>query len=131
MLVLVDTCIWSEALRRKKIYNFEIVNNLKSLIDNNLAVITGSIRQEILSGIKDTKQFIELKRNLAFFRDLIPETKTHEYAAQIFNECKANGIQGSSIDFLICALSIEHKIPIFTTDKDFMRYKKVVNIELY
>ena len=41
------------------------------------------------------------------------------------------GIQGSQIDFLICSVSVGNEVPIFTTDKDFLSYKKRLPIALY
>ena len=51
--VLVDTCIWSLALRGKTPRVREVTNELALLIKNNRAKIIGSIRQEILSGYSD------------------------------------------------------------------------------
>ena len=55
----------------------------------------------------------------------------YEKAAELFNTCRRNGIQGSQIDFLICAAALNNKISIFTTDKDFENYKKFINIKLH
>ncbi len=43
--VIVDTCIWSLALRRKTLKNQKIIEELTSLIKENRATIIGSIRQ--------------------------------------------------------------------------------------
>jgi predicted nucleic acid-binding protein len=61
MKIIVDTSIWSLALRRKKKQSFSEVKILESLIDNQRICMLGPIRQEILSGIKDSKQFLQLK----------------------------------------------------------------------
>ena len=37
-------------------------------------------------------------------------------AGQFFNTCRANGVQGSNTDFLICAASVNHDLPILTLD---------------
>ena len=61
MKVLIDTPIWSYALRsRKKEYQSEI-EQLESLIKDQRALIIGLIRQEVLSGYSDFKKFITLK----------------------------------------------------------------------
>lgn len=58
--VLVDTCIWSEVLRRKA-PNPVIGENLAKLLRGLRAVLIGPVRQEILSGISDDEKFIKLK----------------------------------------------------------------------
>jgi predicted nucleic acid-binding protein len=44
----------------------------------------------------------------------------YERAAHVFNACRRKGIQGSNIDFLICAVAHRHAMPIFTLDRDFI-----------
>ncbi len=61
MKVLVDTPIWSYALRTpNKDYQNEI-DQLVSLIRDKRAFIIGPIRQEILSGYSDLRKFKKLK----------------------------------------------------------------------
>jgi hypothetical protein len=54
-----------------------------------------------------------------------------EKAAEVFNTCRANGVQGSNTDFLICAVSINHQLPIFSVDNDFLSYQKYLPVLLY
>ena len=104
MNVLVDTSIWSLALRRSKIVvNVEMIE-LRRLIDDFEAAIIGPIRQELLSGIRDMKQFVFLRERLAAFPDLALKTADFEQAASYFNHCRVKGVQGSNTDFLICAV---------------------------
>ena len=130
MRVLVDTSIWSLALRRNKRQATSEVKFLESLIDNRRICIIGPIRQEILSGVKDKKQFAGLKNILASFDDLPVVTKDYELAAEYFNTCRNKGIQGSNTDFLICAVSYRNRFPIFTTDKDFETFSRHIPITL-
>ncbi|MBE7411554.1 MAG: PIN domain-containing protein [Leptospiraceae bacterium] len=131
MKVLVDTSIWSQALRKNASSEDEILNELKELIKELRIVIIGPIRQEILSGLSDTNKYDQLKERLSFFDDLPLDTEYFEYAAQLSNTCRIKGIQGSHTDFLICSVAIKNGIPIYTLDKDFANYKKYIDIELY
>jgi predicted nucleic acid-binding protein len=131
MKVLVDTCIWSLALRRSKNPDADIVNEFANLIREVKVQMIGPVRQELLSGVKSNKQFKELKNYLQAFSDLPLETQDHELAAECFNINKEKGIQGSNTDFLICSLSIRYQMPIFTTDGDFLQFKRHVPIFLY
>ena len=131
MKVLVDTCIWSLALRRDPNDKDSLVFTLKELINDVRVQMIGPIRQEILSGIKSKNQFKQLKSYLSAFPDLPLQTKDYELAAEYFNINRQKGIQGSNTDFLICALSSRYQIPIFTSDKDFISYNKNVPIVLF
>jgi predicted nucleic acid-binding protein len=130
MKIIVDTSIWSLALRRKKKQSFSEVKILESLIDNQRICMLGPIRQEILSGIRDNKQFVQLKDILSAFDDFSITTKDYEKAAEFFNLCRSKGIQGSNTDYLICAVSSNNRFPIFTSDKDFEIYSKHLLITL-
>jgi len=129
MKVLVDTCIWSAVLRHKK-PDSVLTNKMKDLIDDGLVTIVGPIRQELLSGVHNLKQFNHLKEILSAFEDIPLKTKHFVTAAEFSNTCRAKGIQGSTIDFLICAIAHLENLIIFTTDKDFEHYKKHLSIQL-
>jgi len=129
--VLVDTPIWSYALRtRNNKYHYEI-NQLTSLIRDQRALIIGPIRQEILSGYSDLRKFRKLKEKLSHFENTPIQDIDYEFAAELCNQCRKKGIQGSHIDFLICAVAKRIDVPIFTTDMDFPRYQKIISIKLY
>ncbi len=131
MNVLVDTSIWSLALRRGAVGNHTFVQELSELIQELRVRIIGPIRQELLSGIKSEAQFEELRSYLAAFPDLPLETKDFEKAAEFFNLCREKGIQGSNTDFLICSVAFRNKLEIFTADNDFLAFKKYLSVNLY
>ena len=130
MKVLVDTCIWSQVLRHRY-PNQEITSKLKDLIADGRISIIDPIRQEILSGISDDKQFRQLENQLAFFED-VPIVPEHFIkAAKFCNICRRSGIQGSSTDFLICAVASVENLYIYTSDQDFDNYTNCLAINLY
>jgi len=131
MKVIVDTCIWSLALRRDHDINDPLVIELKELIKEVRIQMMGPIRQEILSGLKSKRQFEELKEYLTAFPDLYLQSLDFELAAEFFNTNRQKGIQGSNTDFLICAVSYKYQMPIFTIDDDFKLYMTNVPIALY
>jgi hypothetical protein len=51
-------------------------------------------------------------------------------AAEFSNTCRKKGVQGSTIDFLICAVASLENIAILTTDKDFSNFRKYLPIRL-
>ena len=131
MKVLVDTSIWSLALRRGTGRGSDLVKELRSLIGDNRVQMIGPIRQEILSGIRDEGQFRTLEAHLSAFPDLPVTSADYVTAARFFNLCRKKGIQGSNTDFLICAVAVRYRLAIFTTDKDFTRYAKHLPIVLH
>ena len=131
MRILVDTCIWSQVLRRSNTPESEVVRELKELIQEVRAQLIGPIRQELLSGIKSEKQFHLLRDHLRAFEDIDLMTEDYETAAEYFNTARQKGIQGSNTDFLICAVAIHRDMAIFTTDKDFEYFKTILPIELH
>ena len=131
MKIIVDTCVWSLALRRGTTSEPEIVQALTQLIEEFRVQLIGPIRQELLSGIKLKKQFNDLKQYLSAFPDIPLESQDFEKAAEFFNLCRNAGIQGSNTDFLICAVAFHRDFEIFTTDKDFINYQKHLPIKLY
>jgi predicted nucleic acid-binding protein len=135
MQVIVDTSVWSLVLRRSTMpadaAQQAAVAGLKDLIADARAMLIGPVRQELLCGIKNPVQYERLRSALAAFPDEVLTTQDYERAAQLFNTCKAQGVQGSNTDFLICAVALERKLPIFSSDQDFMHFQKCVPLELY
>lgn len=131
MKIIVDTCIWSLALRRSEfLQENKNVNQLKEFIFEKRVEMMGAIRQELLSGISHPQQFEKLKTYLHAFTDLVLIEQDYELAAQFFNDCKIKGIQGSNTDFLICATASRRNMAIFTHDKDFLLFSKILPIQL-
>ncbi|HDH01415.1 MAG TPA: PIN domain-containing protein [Nitrospirae bacterium] len=130
MKVLVDTCIWSRVLRHKK-PDIDLSEKLQDLIRDGRVLMIGPVLQELLSGISDPSQFKQLREKLSCFDDLPLLSDYFVKAAEFSNLCRKKGVQGSTTDFLICAISSLRKLQIYTDDKDFLNYKKHLPIHLY
>lgn len=131
MKVLVDTPIWSLALRRQTLVSVSEAQELNELIQEARIVLIGPIRQEILSRIRSQEQFVTLKSHLRAFQDFALDSEDYELAAEYFNLLRSKGIQGSNTDFLLCAVAKRHELSIFTTDQDFVHFKKHLPIILH
>jgi len=103
---------------------------MKDLIESDRVAMIGPIRQELLSGISDFAQFKKLQSMLSAFEDLVLRTEYYEKAAEFSNICRKAGVQGSSFDFLICAVAAKEAWPIFTTDRDFNIYRHHLPIRI-
>jgi predicted nucleic acid-binding protein len=135
MSVVIDTIIWSLALRRHSgslnLYEQQVVREFAALVRAGRALLIGVIRQEVLSGIRRQSQFALLRDYLRDFVDEPVSMGDHERAAEHYNTCQSHGIQGSHIDFLICAVAERLGAPIFSLDADFTRYARHLPITLH
>ncbi len=135
MNALVDTTIWSLALRRKQddlnVAEQTVVTELNDLVKEGRARIIGPIRQELLSGIRNVMQYEKIRTSLRAFRDEAIDTSDYEAAAKANNECRARGVGVTAVDILICAVAARREWTIFSSDPDFERYAKVLPITLH
>jgi len=132
MKILVDTSVWSLALRRQTgVVNPEAIA-LKTIIEQGediyLLVI---ILQEVLQGIRNPKDFSVLKDYLEAF--LLIELLREDYikAAELRNHLMKKGTQVSTIDALIASTAISYGCYLFTTDKDFEHIAQYSKLKLY
>ena len=132
MKVLVDTPIWSLALRRQSASGNECTTaELASLIQDGRVAMIGPVRQELLSGVRERAHFERLREHLRTFSDVEITRDDYEEAASFFNRCRAKGVQGSNTDFLICAIAARNEFSIFTTDEDFGHFAELLPIVLH
>jgi len=131
MNVLVDTSVWSLALRRDRPAENALVGEFAELIDEQRVVMIGPVRQELLSGIRNAAQFDRLREHLQAFPDLALTVADFERAAEFFNLCRSQGVQGSNTDFLICAVAANRKLAILTADQDFVLFAEHLPINLH
>ena len=133
--VLVDTPVWSLALRRKtgdlNEREKRTTAALGELIRDGRAQLVGVVRQEVLSGIREEEPFRKLRNYLRAFDEPQVEMSDYEEAAEMHNQCRGRGVAGSAIDFLICAAARRRNWQVFTMDADFHRYSKVLGLRLY
>ena len=130
MNVLVDTSVWSLALRRARRIDDAVPRELAELIQEGRVTIIGPVRQELLSGIKSRPQFEQLREHLRAFPDLELDSVDYEDAAAAYNRCRERGIQGSNTDFVICAVALRRDLAIFTTDGDFKLFARALRFQL-
>jgi predicted nucleic acid-binding protein len=135
MNVLVDTCVWSLALRRRRSGLSEqerlLSLELTDLIRDNRILMTGPVRQELLASVRTEPEFQRLRERLAAFPDETPLSVDYDDAAHCHLVCRKGGVAGSPVDFLLCAISIRCGASILTTDQDFERYAQHLPVKLH
>jgi len=129
--VLVDTSVWSLGLRRRNRIESAEVSRLEELVAEGRVEMIGAIRQEILSGVREARQFQRLKEALRPFPDVRLRTADHEEAARICNTCLSYGISTGSIDCLIAAVSMRRGWELLTTDLDFGHMASCIDLRLH
>ncbi|HKE26116.1 MAG TPA: PIN domain-containing protein [Bryobacteraceae bacterium] len=121
MKLLVDTSVWSLALRRRDAACLspdeqKLKAELTQAIQDGRVAMIGLIRQELLSGIKEQAQFAKIKSALAPFVDERIDTADHEHAARLYNECGSQGFEVGPVDMLICAVAMRRNWQVLSND---------------
>ena len=132
MRIIVDTSIWSLALRRHSPIQNPESEALRKIIQGGEDIyLIGIILQEILQGIKKPEDFTNLKKYLDAFSLL--EIKREDYieAAELKNHLSRKGVQVSTIDVLIAAAAIVNDCCLYTNDRDFDHIAKHSQLKLF
>ncbi|WP_179873120.1 type II toxin-antitoxin system VapC family toxin [Microcella indica] len=119
MTVLVDTSVWSLALRRDRPTNSPAVAGLRTALESDLVVTTGLIVQELLQGFLPERTQSEIRRRFRALPAMQPTRDDHIAAAELRNSCRRAGVQLGTIDALIAQLCITHDLELLSTDRDF------------
>ena len=120
MTILVDTSVWSLALRRSVVATEPAVLALKdALAGNDVVVTTGLVLQELLQGFAGPKAKAEIIERFAALPLLQPDREDHVAAAELRNQCRRAGVQVGTVDALLAQLCIRHDLILLSTDNDF------------
>jgi len=120
MMLLVDTSVWSLALRRDiAATQPEVWHLQQALLGEQTVVTTGLVLQELLQGFSGPKargQIIDCFSSLPLVQ---PDRQDHVDAAALRTKCRQGGVQIGTIDALLAQLCIRHQLTLLTTDPDF------------
>lgn len=131
MRVLVDTSVWSLALRKRGPTDHPAVAKLIALLDAGEDVyLLGIILQELLQGFRDERTHRRLSSRLAPFALLPLERHHYGAAARLRVRCLMRGVTSSTIDALIASAAIEHRCWLLTADSDFSHIARVSSLKL-
>ena len=125
MTILVDTSVWSLALRRDADATEPEVQALKNALqDDEVIVTTGLVLQELLQGFAGPKAQAQIVERFAALPLIQPDREDHMAAAGLRNTCRRAGIQLGTIDAVLAQLCVRHELTLLTTDKDFLAAAK-------
>ena len=118
--VLVDTSVWSLALRRDTPPDIKETQILaRCLGRQDVLFTTGIILQELLQGFRGPKQRERLIEHFSSLPLIVPDLSDYIAAATLQTTCRGKGIQIGTIDALLAQLAIGHDLEFLTTDHDF------------
>lgn len=121
MTLLVDTSVWSLALRRDvPTQEPEVHALIEALNGSDVVVTTGLVLQELLQGFSGPKAASAIVERFSALALVQPNRDDHIAAAEIRNSCRRAGVQLGTVDALIAQLCIGNDLTLLTTDQDFL-----------
>jgi len=132
MGLLVDTSVWSTALRRDAPASVPEVTELKRALEaGDTLYVTGLIIQELLQGLTKPKAHRQIIDHFKALPLLVPDREDHIQAAALRSKCRGRGLQAGAIDALLAQLCIRHRLTMLSTDHDFRHISKVVRLSVW
>jgi len=123
--VLVDTSVWSLALRRDVPADVPETRTLTRCLERqDVLFTTGIIVQELLQGFRGPKHRERLIEHFSSLPLIVPDLEDYIAAAELQSTCRRKGIQIGTIDALLAQLAIGHDLQFLTGDRDFTRISR-------
>jgi predicted nucleic acid-binding protein len=113
---LVDTSVWVEVFARPARLRLEQEVPLDDV------VIAFPIVQEVLQGFRDERAFRIARDSILAFQIVEPEMRADLFieAAQLYRTARRAGFTvRSSVDCLIAACAVRHRVGVLHLDRDF------------
>lgn len=123
---LVDTSVWVEVFARPTRIRLEDEVPLDEVV-SALPIV-----QEVLQGIRDEGAFRVARDSMLAFQIVEPEMRADLFieAAQLFRTARRAGFTvRSSIDCLIAACAVRHRVGVLHIDRDFDALARIAPLE--
>lgn len=127
-MILVDSSVWIDFFSSSP---GRAGAELRRMIEEaEPFALTGIVVAEVLQGL--TRDAKRIEQYLAQWEMLEPRGfETYREAAGICRAARAKGITPTTIDTVIAAIALEHKVSVFTLDQDFSRIARITRLALY
>jgi predicted nucleic acid-binding protein len=122
MTLLVDTSVWSLALRRDGVHESDEVRALHE---------AGLVLQELLQGFNGPKAKEAIIERFGALPLIQPDRQDHVAAAEVRNACRRGGVQIGTIDALLIQLCGRYEMTLLSSDKDFANAARHVPFRLW
>jgi predicted nucleic acid-binding protein len=130
--LLVDTSVWSLALRRGPPVREPAVGMLIQALDSGETVLTtGLVLQELLQGFTGPKSRDRIVERFSALPLIAPDREDHIRAATLRNQCRRAGVQIGTIDALLAQLCLRHDLIMLTADRDFRGIAKHLRLKVW
>jgi len=130
--LLVDTSVWSLALRRDtQTQGPEVQALIDALSGDGVVVTMGLVVQELLQGFSDPKAASAIVERFSALALIHPERDDYVAAAEIRNACRRGGIQIGTVDALIAQVCISNDLTLLSTDHDFSHAAKHCRLRVW
>jgi len=132
MMLLVDTSVWSLALRRDIVAALPEVRHLEqALLGGQTIVTTGLVFQELLQGFSGPKARAQIIDRFSALPLVQPDRQDHVDAAALRTTCRRGGVQIGTIDALLAQLCIRNRLTLLTTDQDFVHAARHCRLQIW
>ena len=127
-MTLVDSSVWIDYLSASP--GPAGAELRRMIIEAEPVALTGIIVSEVLQGL--TREIEEVERFLALWDVLEPSgLSTYRAAAALYRLGRARGISLTTVDSVIAAIALEHAVPVFSLDGDFVRISNFTGLRLH
>jgi predicted nucleic acid-binding protein len=132
MMLLIDTSVWSLALRRDVVAaQPEVLYLQQALLGSQALVTTGLVLQELLQGFSGPKARAQIIDRFSSLPLVQPDRQDHVDAAALRTTCRRGGVQIGTIDALLAQLCIRHHLTLLTTDQDFVHAARHCRLRIW
>lgn len=130
-MVLIDTSAFIEFLNHT---GSPFDREIERLIVNDEDVaIADIVLTEILQGIRDDKEYEEIKTSLLSFPIYsLRNNDSYITAAELYRKCRKKGITiRTTVDLLIAQIAIENDLLLLHNDNDFDSIARISSLKVY
>jgi len=117
-LVLVDTSVWIESVRRPK---SAVADELRMLLEKDEAATTEVVVAEVLQGARTEKDFADWSDRMDAPHFFPSSLELWRKAAQMAFELRIKGLTTPLADLVIAAVALENDLSLYSVDDHFSR----------
>lgn len=127
-MVLVDSCIWIEALRREG--DLAVKCAVEGLLEEYEATFCSPVRLEVLGGARPSEREA-LEARFSIIPYLRATEEDYSEATRFAWLLAKKGIRVPWFDLLIAAIGFRVQVRIYSIDKHFVEMKEHLGLQLY
>ena len=117
-MILIDTTVWIDFFSKRN--SRQVVHLVKLIEQREELCLCGIVLTEILQGIKNPREYKQAEDLFGSLLFLSMTRDTFILAADIYRSLRTRGITiRKTLDCMIAAVAIEHKVPLLHNDHDF------------